>query len=77
MCSLRKRLQLDSCHLSCCTEKQIFYINMLCKWYVPTDNAYLTQEGTKEEGNDVVLWKEEEEDQGQSGPTIGSNLLET
>ena len=51
-------------------------INMLCKWYVPTDNAYLTQEVTKEEGDDVVLWKEEE-DQDLSRPTIGSNLMET
>ena len=48
---------------------------MLHKWYVPTDNAYLTQEVTKEEGDNVVLWKEEE-DQGLSGPTIGSDLLE-
>ena len=51
-------------------------INMLCKWYVPTDNAYLTQEVTKEEGDDVVLLKEEE-DQDLSGPTIGSDLMET
>ena len=69
------RLQLDSRHWSCCTEKQTFHINMLHKWYVPMDNAYLTQEVTKEEGDNVVLWKEEE-DQGLSGPTIGSDLLE-
>ena len=56
-------------------KKEIFHINILRKWYVPTDNAYLTQEVTKEEGDDVVLWKEEE-DQDLSGPTIGSDLPE-
>ena len=56
-------------------KKQIFHINMLCKWYVPTDNSYLAQEVTKEEGDDVVLRKEEE-DQYLSGPTIGSDLSE-
>ena len=40
-----------------------------------TDNAYLTQEVNKEEGDDVVLWKEEE-DQDLSRPTIGSDLSE-
>ena len=56
-------------------KKQIFHINMLCKWYVPTDSSYLAQEVTKEEGDDVVLRKEEE-DQYLSGPTIGSDLSE-
>ena len=55
-------------------KKQIFHINMLRKWYVPTDNSYLAQEVTKE-GDDVVLRKEEE-DQYLNGPTIGSDLSE-
>ena len=41
--------------------KRDFHINMLCKWYTSTDNTYLTQEVTKEEGDDAVLWKEEED----------------
>ena len=42
-------------------KQQIFHINMLRKWCVPTDNAYLAQEMTKKE-DDVVLRKEEEQE---------------
>ena len=53
------------------------FISICCaiKWYVPMNNAYLTQEVTKEEGDDVVLWKEEE-DQDLNRPTIGIDFSE-